>query len=109
MSAQALHFSALGRALVQQGKLLQADANAIQSEATKAGISFVQQLVQSKKLSAKEVAVTAPDAGSDVAGLRTRAERRGGDWVLNGSKMFITNGALADLIFVAARTDGADL
>ena len=50
MAAQPLQFSALGRALVQQGKLLQADANAIQSEATKAGIPFVQQLVQSKKL-----------------------------------------------------------
>jgi len=57
MAAQPLQFSALGRALVQQGKLLQADANAIQSEATKAGVSFVQQLVQSKKLSARDVAM----------------------------------------------------
>src|SRR3954454_11654738 len=57
MAAQPLQFSALGRALVQQGKLLQADANAIQAEATKAGVSFVQQLVQSKKLSSKEVAL----------------------------------------------------
>jgi type IV pilus assembly protein PilB len=57
MAAQPSHFSALGRALVQQGKLLQADANAIQSEATKAGLTFIQQLVQSKKLSAKEVAM----------------------------------------------------
>ncbi len=55
MAAQPTHFSALGRALVQQGRLPQADANAIQIEATKAGIPFVQQLVQSKKLSAKEV------------------------------------------------------
>ena len=51
------------------------------------------------------VAVTEPDGGSDVAGLKTRARRDGDDWVLNGSKMFITNGALADLYFVAARTD----
>src|ERR1700674_512308 len=55
MAAQPTHFSALGRALVQQGRLQQADANAIQLEATKAGIPFVQQLVQSKKLSAREV------------------------------------------------------
>src|SRR5258707_721384 len=55
MAAQPTHFSALGRAVVQQGRLPQADANAIQIEATKAGIPFVQQLVQSKKLSAKEV------------------------------------------------------
>jgi type IV pilus assembly protein PilB len=57
MAAQPLQFSALGRALVQQGKLAQADANAIQSEASKAGVSFVQQLVQSKKLSSRDVAM----------------------------------------------------
>ena len=50
------------------------------------------------------VAVTEPDAGSDVAAIRTRAARDGAHWVLNGSKMFITNGVLADLVFVAART-----
>ena len=51
------------------------------------------------------VAVTEPDAGSDVAGIRTRARREGTDWMLNGAKMFITNGVYADLYFVAARTD----
>ena len=51
------------------------------------------------------VAVTEPDAGSDVKGIRTRARREGGDYVLKGSKMFITNGALADVYFVAAKTD----
>ncbi len=51
------------------------------------------------------VAVTEPDAGSDVAGLRTRATRDGDDWVINGTKTFITNGVHADLYFVAARTD----
>jgi acyl-CoA dehydrogenase len=51
------------------------------------------------------VAVTEPDAGSDVAGLRTRARREGDEWVINGAKMFITNGVHADVVFVAARTD----
>ncbi|MFN0038908.1 MAG: acyl-CoA dehydrogenase family protein [Burkholderiales bacterium] len=51
------------------------------------------------------VAVTEPDAGSDVAGIRTRARREGDFWVLNGAKMFITNGVYADLYFVAARTN----
>ena len=51
------------------------------------------------------VAVTEPDAGSDVAGIRTRARRDGTAWLLNGAKMFITNGVRADLYFVAARTD----
>jgi acyl-CoA dehydrogenase len=53
------------------------------------------------------VAVTEPDAGSDVKSIRTSARRDGGDYVLRGSKMFITNGALADLVFVAAKTDPA--
>ncbi len=50
------------------------------------------------------VAVTEPDAGSDVAAIRTRARREGGSYVLDGTKIFITNGVHADLYFVAART-----
>ena len=53
------------------------------------------------------VAVTEPDAGSDVAALRTTARRDGDVYVLNGAKMYITNGVHADLVFVAARTDPA--
>jgi acyl-CoA dehydrogenase len=53
------------------------------------------------------IGVTEPDAGSDVAALRTTARREGDGFVLNGSKMFITNGSIADLVFVAARTDPA--
>ena len=51
------------------------------------------------------IAITEPGAGSDVAGLRTTARRDGDSWLLNGSKMFITNGVHADLYFVAAKTD----
>jgi len=51
------------------------------------------------------IAVTEPDAGSDVANLRTRAVRDGDSYVINGTKMFITNGVHGDLFFVAARTD----
>jgi acyl-CoA dehydrogenase len=50
------------------------------------------------------VAITEPGAGSDVAGLRSTARRDGDHWVLDGSKLFITNGVHADLFFVAART-----
>jgi acyl-CoA dehydrogenase len=50
------------------------------------------------------VAVTEAHAGSDVARIRTTARRDGGDFVLDGTKMFITNGVNADLFFVAART-----
>lgn len=51
------------------------------------------------------IAITEPDAGSDVAGMRTGARRDGAGWRLSGSKMFITNGVSADLVFVAARTN----
>ena len=50
------------------------------------------------------VAITEPGAGSDVAGIRTSARRDGDHWVLNGTKMFITNGVHADVYFVAAKT-----
>ena len=50
------------------------------------------------------IAVTEPDAGSDVAGVRTHAERDGDEWVINGSKMYITNSLQADWLCVLART-----
>lgn len=50
------------------------------------------------------IAVTEPDAGSDVAAIRTRAVRDGDDWIINGSKIFITNGTQADWICLLART-----
>jgi acyl-CoA dehydrogenase len=53
------------------------------------------------------VAITEPGAGSDVAGLRSTARRDGDQWVIDGTKLFITNGVLADLYFVAARTGPA--
>jgi glutaryl-CoA dehydrogenase len=49
--------------------------------------------------------LTEPDAGSDPGSMRTRARRDGDDWVLNGSKMWITNGTLADVAIVWAQTD----
>ncbi len=51
------------------------------------------------------VAITEPGAGSDVAGLRTRAEDKGDHYLLNGSKTYTSNGINADLIIVVARTD----
>jgi glutaryl-CoA dehydrogenase len=49
--------------------------------------------------------LTEPDAGSDPGSMRTHARRDGGDWVLNGTKMWITNGTIADVAVVWARTD----
>jgi long-chain-acyl-CoA dehydrogenase len=50
------------------------------------------------------IGMTEPEAGSDLQGLKTTAKRDGAEWVINGSKTFITNGAHADLVIVAART-----
>ena len=52
--------------------------------------------------------LTEPDFGSNPAGMRTRARRDGDDWVLDGSKMWITNGSVADVAVVWARTDDSD-
>jgi len=49
--------------------------------------------------------LTEPDAGSNVAAMLTKAERRGGGWVLNGTKRWITNGSIADVSIVWANTD----
>jgi alkylation response protein AidB-like acyl-CoA dehydrogenase len=49
--------------------------------------------------------ITEPDAGSDVSGIKTRAVRDGDDWVINGSKTYITNGHRADFIVLVTKTD----
>jgi alkylation response protein AidB-like acyl-CoA dehydrogenase len=54
------------------------------------------------------IGITEPDTGSDVASIRTHAERDGDEWVLNGSKMYITNGARADFITMVVRTGEMD-
>ena len=51
------------------------------------------------------IAMSEPGAGSDLAGVRTHAERDGGDWILSGSKTFISSGINADLVIVVTRTD----
>jgi alkylation response protein AidB-like acyl-CoA dehydrogenase len=51
------------------------------------------------------IAMSEPAAGSDLQGIKTTARRDGGDWVLNGSKTFITNGINSDLVIVVAKTD----
>ncbi|MEM6640011.1 MAG: acyl-CoA dehydrogenase family protein [Pseudomonadota bacterium] len=50
------------------------------------------------------IGITEPGTGSDMAGIRTRAEDKGDHWLLNGAKTYISNGLLSDLVLVAART-----
>jgi alkylation response protein AidB-like acyl-CoA dehydrogenase len=64
---------------------------------------YLPDIIAGRKVCA--VAVTEPWAGSDVAGLRTRAVRDGDSWIIDGAKMFITNGVYGDIFIVAARTD----
>ncbi|MEZ5665187.1 MAG: acyl-CoA dehydrogenase family protein [Burkholderiaceae bacterium] len=63
---------------------------------------YLPAIVRGEKIAA--VAMTEADAGSDLAGMRTTARREGNEWVLNGAKMFITNGVHGDIFFVAAKT-----
>jgi alkylation response protein AidB-like acyl-CoA dehydrogenase len=64
---------------------------------------FLRPAVRGERLGC--LAVTEPNAGSDVSGIQTRARQSGGDWLLSGSKMYITNAGLADFAIVAAKTD----
>ncbi len=66
---------------------------------------FMPDVIAGRKITA--VGITEPGAGSDVAGIKTTAKRDGDHWVLNGTKMFITNGVHADLHFIAAKTTEA--
>ncbi len=50
------------------------------------------------------IGMTEPDAGSDLQGIRTNAKRDGSDWIINGSKIYITNGWLTDMCVVVAKT-----
>src|SRR5258708_15528020 len=58
--------------------------------------------IRGEKIAA--LAITEPDAGSDVSGIKTRAVRDGDDYILNGSKIYITNGCRADILVTAVRT-----
>jgi len=64
---------------------------------------YLPSMVAGEKIGA--LGLTEPNAGSDAMGLRTRAERKGDKYILNGTKMFITNGPVADVILVYAKTD----
>jgi len=64
---------------------------------------YLPQLASGEKISA--IAMTEPGAGSDLAGVKTTAVLDGDDYVINGSKTFITNGQMADVIVVVAKTD----
>ncbi|MCS7118459.1 MAG: acyl-CoA dehydrogenase family protein [Archaeoglobaceae archaeon] len=63
---------------------------------------FIPGVVKGKKPSA--IAITEPDCGTDVSAMKAKAVRDGDEWVINGSKTFITNGSVADYVVVLAKT-----
>ena len=65
---------------------------------------FVRPVLEGRAIAS--LAITEPDGGSDVAALRTRAERDGDEYVVNGSKIYITSGVRADWVVVGVRTGG---
>jgi acyl-CoA dehydrogenase len=78
----------------------------LQHAGTKAQIArYMPDIIAGRKIAA--VAMTEPDAGSDLASMRTTARLEGNEWVLNGTKMYITNGVYGDVYFVAAKTGEA--
>jgi len=66
-------------------------------------MKYLPPLVSGKKIGA--FGLTEPNAGSDAGATRTRAVRDGDEWVINGEKIFITNGSLADVLVITAKTD----
>lgn len=64
---------------------------------------FIPAMTAGKKIGA--IAMTEPSAGSDLQGIRTNAKKDGDDWILNGSKVFITNGYMCDVVLVVAITN----
>ena len=64
---------------------------------------FIPDMTAGRKIGA--LGMTEPAAGSDLQGIRTYAKQDGDDWILNGSKVFITNGYLSDVVVVVAVTN----
>ncbi|MGV3620148.1 MAG: acyl-CoA dehydrogenase family protein [Archangium sp.] len=91
----------VGAGLVGQATIATGPIHLFGTDAQKA--EFLSKAIRGEWIGA--FAVTEPDAGSDVAGLKTIAKRDGDGWVLNGSKTYITNGVRADYVIVAAKTD----
>jgi acyl-CoA dehydrogenase len=91
------------------GTALEANGLALEPVLTGASDYLLEKYVQPMTVSPKMAAyaVTEPGAGSDVAAMRTTADKKGDRYILNGSKMWITNAGVADWYFVVAYTDRA--
>jgi citronellyl-CoA dehydrogenase len=95
--------SGVGMGLLVQGDMATPVINDIGTKEQKE--EFLTPAIKGDKIAA--LGVSEPNAGSDVAGIQTTAKKDGGDYVINGSKTFITNGTRADFVTLLAKTDPA--
>ena len=105
--AEEMHWGCAGIALAISGSTLAAAGLAASGTPEQIGRWVPECLGVGDDLKLGAYAVTEPQAGSDVKGLRTTAKRDGDEWVLNGTKVFITNGGIADVNVVVATVDPA--
>lgn len=103
--AEEMHWGCAGIALAISGSSLAAAGIAASGTPEQIAQWVPQCFGTDEEIMMGAYAVTEPQAGSDVKSLRTTAKRDGDEWVLNGTKVFITNGAVADVIVVVATVD----
>src|SRR5687767_15705774 len=103
--AEELHWGCAGIALAIQGGSLAAAGIASSGTPEQIGRWVPECFGTGDEIKLGAYAVTEPSAGSDVRSLRTTAEQDGDDWVLNGTKVFISNGGIADVTVVVATVD----
>ena len=104
-TAEELHWGCAGIALAIQGSGLAAAGIAASGTPEQIAEWVPQCFGTDERIQLGAYAVTEPQAGSDVKSLRTTATRDGDEWVLNGTKVFITNGGIADVHVVVATVD----
>jgi acyl-CoA dehydrogenase len=103
--AEEMHWGCAGIALAISGSTLAAAGLAASGTPEQIGRWIPECLGVGDELKLGAYAVTEPQAGSDVKSLRTTARRDGDEWILNGTKVFITNGGIADVNVVVATVD----
>ena len=105
ISAEELHWGCAGTALAISGSGLAAAGIAASGTPEQIGRWVPECFGSGDEIKLGAYAVTEPQAGSDVKSLKTTAKRDGDEWVLNGTKVFITNGGIADVHVVVAAVD----
>jgi alkylation response protein AidB-like acyl-CoA dehydrogenase len=107
ISAEEMHWGCAGTALAINGSGLAAAGIAASGTPEQIGRWVPECFGMGDEIKLGAYAVTEPQAGSDVKSLKTTAKRDGDEWVLNGTKVFITNGGIADVHVVVAAVDPA--